>query len=69
MCGGGGSRSLPTQNVQAVSPPKRSDAEIQSEAAKERARLRKKRGRSSTILTSAQGVTEEAQTFKTALGG
>lgn len=50
-------------------PPSRSAAEVQTAALDTRRRLANRSGRSSTILTSGQGVTDEATpTTKTLLG-
>lgn len=43
-------------------PPSRSDADIQSAALEARQRRAAATGRSETILTSGQGVTEDANT-------
>lgn len=67
MCGGGSTPRL--QQPQPVpSPPSRSSAEVASEAAKERQRIARKRGRSSTVLTGPGGVTGENVGLKTVLG-
>ena len=51
-------------------PPTRSDAEVQAAALAERRRLAARTGRSSTILTSGQGVVDEATpATRTLLGG
>ena len=50
-------------------PPSRSDAEVQAAALDERKRRGMAQGRSSTILTSGQGVKDEVTTkSKTLLG-
>jgi len=43
--------------------PSKSDAEVQASRARERDRLRKMRGRRSTILTGGQGVPDEKKTL------
>ena len=53
-------------------PPKYDDAQREEDAARKRARLRNQRtGRSSTILTGADGLEDDASkiTKKTLLGG
>jgi len=65
---GGGSSPPPI--IQAPPPlPKESDAEVKAAKARERERIRKMRGRRSTILTGGQGVQEEAKTGKKSLLG
>jgi hypothetical protein len=56
---GGGAAPAP---IQAPAPPTRSDAEIRQEALMARQRRAAATGRSETIKTSPQGVTESAQT-------
>ena len=51
---GGGSSSPPPPLSDTV--PTKSDTEIQTEAAKARARLRKRQGRRSTFLSAGPGV-------------
>jgi hypothetical protein len=50
-------------------PPDRGDADVQLAARKERLRQSKSQGRASTILTSGQGVTDEATPVKKTLLG
>ncbi len=50
-------------------PPARSDKDIQSAALEARRRRAAATGRSDTILTSGQGVTEDASTATTTLLG
>ena len=53
---GGGSSPAP---LPAPAPPSRSDADIQTAALEARQRRARATGRSETILTTGQGVTEE----------
>lgn len=55
----GGSQPAP---IPPPPPPSRSDADIQSAALEARQRRARATGRSETILTSGQGVTEETPT-------
>lgn len=48
--------------------PTETDEEVKAAAAKERARLRKARGRRSTIMTGGSGLTEEYAGGKKKLG-
>ena len=48
-------------------PPDRGDADVQLAARRERLRQAGTQGRASTILTSGQGVTEEATPVKKTL--
>ena len=51
-------------------PPTRADPDVQAAALAERRRLAARQGRSSTILTSGQGVVDEATpATRTLLGG
>ena len=54
--------------VAAVDPPDESDPEVEEAIRKERELQRRRRGRSSTILTSPTGISEE-NNKKTLLGG
>ncbi len=50
-------------------PPSRSDADVQAAALETRKRRAMAQGRSSTIKTSGQGVTDEVQTAPKTLMG
>lgn len=63
---GGGSSPAP---VAPPEPPTRSDAEVRQEALLERQRRARATGRSETIKTSPQGVTESADTASKKLLG
>lgn len=65
-CFGGGGRGY---IAPAVEPPKASDAEVQAAMEKERALARKRKGRSSTILTGGTGLTDTAPQGAILLGG
>ena len=62
--GGGGTPALPPMPVM----PTINDDEVRAASARERARLRRAKGRRSTIMTSGQGVTEEYAGGKKTLG-
>jgi len=65
---GGGSPAIP--KIEPIPElPKETDPNIQIKADEEAARIRKMKGRKATILTSAQGVTEEAVVGKKTLLG
>ena len=57
MCFGG---STPDAPPPPKAPPSKSDAEIQDAAAAQRARLRLRKGRQGTFLTSGPGVAGDA---------
>jgi len=50
-------------------PPAREDPKVAESAAKEQARLKARKGRQSTILTSGSGASEEVQSKKKKLLG
>lgn len=59
-----------TPAVQPTPPiPRESDREVTARTAAERDRLRKMKGRRSTVLTGGQGLQEEAQVGKKSLLG
>jgi hypothetical protein len=62
MCG---SPSVPP----VTKPPQREDPKVAESAAKEQARLKARKGRQSTILTSGTGVTEDVNSKKKKLLG
>ena len=64
---GGGSSPPPIQPAPPL--PQQSDAEVKAAKARERERIRKMRGRKSTILTGGQGVQDEAEIGKKSLLG
>ena len=65
---GGRAPSIPA--IEPAPPlPKETDPEIEVKKKAEEERVRKMKGRKSTILTSAQGVTEEATVGKKTLLG
>ena len=63
--------ALPPPPAEPIEPPKFEDAEREAAAAEKQRKLNlKRKGRASTILTSRQGIEEEATTTKkTLLGG
>ena len=63
----GGSHPPPVKAAEPV--PKESDAAVEAARLAEQERLRRMRGRRHTILTGAQGITEEANTRKKTLLG
>lgn len=67
--GGIFSAPSPTPPAAPPPPPDRSDADVQLAARRERLRQAETQGRASTILTSGQGVTEEATPVKKTLLG
>jgi len=64
----GGAPSVPAP-LPPTPPPDRSDADVQMAARNERLRQAGTQGRASTVLTSGQGVTDEATPVKKTLLG
>jgi hypothetical protein len=65
----GGAAPMPPAPLPAPEAPKKSDAEIMASRENERKRRLAAAGRQSTVLTSGQGVTEEATVTKPTLLG
>lgn len=64
LFGGGGGTV-----VQAATPPKIEDPEVQEAIRRERELARRRRGRQQTILTGPQGLPDTETKKKTLLGG